>query len=201
MSRAQALHTSSRPREAIACQSLSLIHHHPPFPTSAGGESRAEKPSCCTLVRECWILPVAAMNPVWAIGMYLFLAGGTTVVFLWLSSRLARRRAGHSLHQTYHAQDPTQPPQRGVRLSQVYPKEGETDTDIDIILKIDSQSFNNLYGEWLRRSFSDHLTWYVEGTNVSIIMPEGSRKVPFDELKSRVQEAQTSLRVPLRVQA
>ncbi|KAL6406194.1 Protein NLRC5 [Ilyonectria robusta] len=64
------------------------------------------------------------------------------------------------------------------------------------LVTMDSQSFNELYGVWLRRSFSDHLTWYVEGKYCRINMPEGGRDVPFDQLKSAVQEAQVSLKVP-----
>ncbi|KAH8649582.1 armadillo-type protein [Ilyonectria robusta] len=64
------------------------------------------------------------------------------------------------------------------------------------LLAMDSQSFNDLYSVWLRRSFSDHLVWYVEGKNCRINMPEAGRDVPFDQLKSAVQEAQVSLKVP-----
>ncbi|KAL8303425.1 hypothetical protein RB600_007056 [Gaeumannomyces tritici] len=62
---------------------------------------------------------------------------------------------------------------------------------------LDSESFNNFYGFLLRRSFSNYLTWCVEGNNSSINMPEGGRDVPFDQLESKVQEAQASLKVPL----
>ncbi|KAK3944507.1 armadillo-type protein [Diplogelasinospora grovesii] len=57
-----------------------------------------------------------------------------------------------------------------------------------IFLYIDSQSFNNLYDIWLRRSFKEHLAWYGEGNEISYIdMPEGSRKVPFDRFGNAVQ--------------
>ncbi|KAH7370292.1 armadillo-type protein [Rhexocercosporidium sp. MPI-PUGE-AT-0058] len=64
------------------------------------------------------------------------------------------------------------------------------------LLKINSQSFNNLYRVWLGRSFSDHLTWYAEDKNYSITMSQGSRKVPLDQLERTVQEAQASLNIP-----
>jgi hypothetical protein len=79
------------------------------------------------------------MDSIGTIAMCLFLAGGTLVVSLWLRSRLtqagpaARPRAEHSQRQTCPAQDPIQSPRRGVCLSQVYPENNETETDVDII--------------------------------------------------------------------
>ncbi|KAH7176129.1 hypothetical protein EDB81DRAFT_771952 [Dactylonectria macrodidyma] len=68
------------------------------------------------------------------------------------------------------------------------------------LLIMDSQSFNNLYSVWLKRSFSDHLIWYIEGKKCRLNVPEGGRDVPFNQLihqlKSAVQKAQVSLKVP-----
>lgn len=79
------------------------------------------------------------MDSIRTIAMYFFLAGGTIIVYLWLRSRLAhprpaaRPRAEHSLRRKCHAQDLIQSPRRGVYLSQVYPENDETETDVDII--------------------------------------------------------------------
>jgi len=50
---------------------------------------------------------------------------------------------------------------------------------LSFLLAMDSQSFIDLYSVGLRRSFSDHLTLCVEGTNVRINIPEGGREVLF----------------------
>jgi hypothetical protein len=73
--------------------------------------------------------------------MYLFLTGGTVVVYLWLRSRLEHGRpvAGsqfeNSMHLECQAHDPTLSQRRGVRLRQIYPDDrtDTSDTDIDII--------------------------------------------------------------------
>lgn len=69
----------------------------------------------------------------------LFLIGGTTVVSLWLLSRLAqstlstRLGADRSLRRTRQAGKAVNSLHRGVHLRKIYPVEDETDTDIDLI--------------------------------------------------------------------
>ncbi|KAM3068307.1 hypothetical protein ACMFMG_009447 [Clarireedia jacksonii] len=65
------------------------------------------------------------------------------------------------------------------------------------LLKLDNQSFNNVYNDWLGRSFSDHLTWYIKGNNYRIYLPEGDRNIPFGQLQNAVQEARMSSKVPV----
>ncbi|KAI0406345.1 armadillo-type protein [Xylaria palmicola] len=64
------------------------------------------------------------------------------------------------------------------------------------LLSIDSQSFNHLYRFWLRRSFYTQMTWYAEGEFAYIDTPKGCKRFPFDQLRSRVKEAQKSLAHP-----
>jgi HEAT repeat protein len=66
-----------------------------------------------------------------------------------------------------------------------------------ILLKLNSELFNNLYRNLLGRSFSDYLTWYIKGDKYSINLPEGGRDIPFNQLQQNaVQKAQASLKVP-----
>jgi len=65
------------------------------------------------------------------------------------------------------------------------------------LLDMDSEAFGTLYYVWLGRSFSDHLTWCVEGENSTINLPERCCNVPFEQLKRKVYEAQKFLGAPL----
>jgi hypothetical protein len=71
----------------------------------------------------------------------------------------------------------------------------------DFLLKLDSKLFNNVYSDWLGRSFSDYLTWYVKGDKYSINLSEGGRDISFDQLQNVVQEAQVSSKVPILQQS
>lgn len=64
------------------------------------------------------------------------------------------------------------------------------------LLDMDSKAFENLYYVWLGRSFSDHLTWCVEGENSTINLPERCCNVPFEQLKRKAYGAQHFLGAP-----
>ncbi|KAH7123108.1 armadillo-type protein [Dactylonectria macrodidyma] len=64
------------------------------------------------------------------------------------------------------------------------------------LLLMDSSSFQAVYGMWLRRSFSNHLVWYGTGKDCRIVVPETEWELPFDRLKSAVEEARNTLKVP-----
>ncbi|OTA83666.1 hypothetical protein M434DRAFT_400641 [Hypoxylon sp. CO27-5] len=71
-------------------------------------------------------------------------------------------------------------------------------TFTSLLSQMDRQSFNNLYGFWLRESFVRHLTWLTDGETAVINLPGGEKSVPLNQFKDAIREARATLGVPFR---
>ncbi|CAH0031463.1 unnamed protein product [Clonostachys rhizophaga] len=110
-----------------------------------------------------------------------------------IAKRKARVRPGDPVGDAYYSTEEKQIFSRDISpyLEKISDKVFHS-----LLCKIDGMSFNILYDELLQRSFSDHLTWCVEGTKSRLVLTERTRIIEFKNLQGLVKEAQIFYKVP-----